>query len=679
MAGLDPSSPRHRPPAPAPAHEAERVLPEGRAIVEATLRAARRTVAFALASVALILALVAAERTWFLSTEAAALERLKQAEDIADQILLADERLTMSAYMAAATGEERWIARYHRHLPEMEAALARGEALAPSEIARQFQEKSKAASESLVSLETTALDATARAPQVARAILDGERYRADKALLNSATQEFTASTLAVMRSELDTLRKRSDRLLAAMLCAALALAVLTWQRLTGSLKRSREVLMDAQLGIQRMATVDMLTGLANRAALHDGMAAALARASRNGTRLALLMIDLDSFKPVNDRHGHLVGDRVLREAARRMAELVRGGELLARYGGDEFVAVIDDSGDAASAHRVAERIIDTLCEPMRIDGTSVQIGASVGIARFPDDAGEDDELLRRADLALYRAKSSGRGRACFYDPALDDALAQREHVEAELRQAIERGQIVPHYQPVVDLAERHVHSVELLARWQDPSRGLRPPSEFIALAERAGLIGDLTLAVLRQACQDMRRMPAHWRVAINIAPEQIQATDMVDRLIDVLYATRTDPRRIEVELTETALVDDMPAARRTIEGLKRHGITVALDDFGTGYSSLSYLSELPFDKIKIDRSFVATLHERHESSKIVQSIIGLGASLGVQVVAEGVETERDARTLAALGCNAAQGYLFARPMAIDRLLARFERPIALTA
>jgi predicted signal transduction protein with EAL and GGDEF domain len=353
-----------------------------------------------------------------------------------------------------------------------------------------------------------------------------------------------------------------------------------------------------------------------------------------------------------------------------MGELLRSGELHARYGGDEFVAVVDEGGDASTAYRVAERLIAALSEPIVVDGLTLRIGASVGIARFPADAREPDELLRRADLALYRAKHSGRARACFFDAALDNAQAEREAMEQRLRDAIARGQIVPHYQPVVDLHDRRIRSVELLSRWQDPQRGLVPPAEFIALAEGAGLIGMLTMSVLRQACADLRTMPEHWRIAINVAPDQLQDPDTVGQMLQVLRAAGADPRRFEVELTETALVRDIHGARRAIDALKREGITIALDDFGTGYSSLSTLSQLSFDKIKIDRSFIATLHERSESVKIVQSIIGLGASLGVQVVAEGVEAERDARMLAGLGCGAAQGFLFARPLALAELLRR---------
>jgi diguanylate cyclase (GGDEF)-like protein len=645
--------------------------PDSAAIVDATMRTARRTAAVALGGVSLILALVALERTWFLETHGRATERVLRAEAVAGAIRLGEEQLTMSAHMAAVTGEERWIARYHAHLPAIEAALAEGESLAPTDVARRFHDQTRLASERLVSLETTALEAiSVHAPDVARRILDGEPYRRDKELLVASTHEFTQSTVEAMRQQLAASRTRAHALLLALVAAALAAGLLTWRRLNAHLQRSRQVLLDAQGRIERIATSDMLTGWPNRAALHEGMHATLARAQRERRQLALLMIDLDHFKPVNDRLGHQVGDRVLHEAAARMRALLRGGELHARYGGDEFVVMVDEAGEPMAAHRVAERLVASLSEPMVLDGHAIQIGASIGIARWPHDADGGDDLLRRADLALYRAKEGGRNRICFYDPTLDRAAAEREAAEQRLRAAIAAGQIVPHYQPVVDLSDRRVRSVELLSRWQDPERGLVPPSEFIPVAESAGLIGELTRSVLRQACRDLRELPPSWRVALNVAPHQIQDPATVRDLIAVMREERVEPSRFEVELTETALVGDIRAARRTIDAFKREGVTVALDDFGTGYSSLSYLSQLSFDKIKIDRSFVATLHERQESAKIVSAVVGLGASLGVQVVAEGIETERDAHTLAGLGVGAGQGFLFARPLALRELLRR---------
>jgi diguanylate cyclase (GGDEF)-like protein len=642
---------------------------EGRAVVEGTLRTARRTVALALLAVVLVLGVAVIERLWFLRAHDRATARVAEAQRVSGAVRLADEQLTMSAFMAAATGEQHWIERYDAHLPEIDAAIAAGEAIAPSSVALRFNQQTKEANDRLVALETAAFGAVraGRAAQ-ARAILDSPAYTLDKQRLSDGTFEFTDSTLRAMQHELASLRSQATEIMVAMLALSLAAALLTWHRLTLGLARSRGVLMDVQDRIERLATSDALTGLPNRKALHDAMQLTMARSRREQHRLALLMIDLDRFKPVNDRHGHHIGDGVLREVARRMGHLLRGGELHARYGGDEFVALIDEGADPAVAHRVAERLIRGLSQPIAIDGLTVNIGASVGIARFPDDAAEPDQLLRRADLALYRAKGGGRGSVCYYDAALDSAVQEREALEQRLREAIANSEIVPHYQPVVDLAAREVQSVELLSRWQHPERGLLPPSEFIALAENAGLIGALTLSVLRQACDDLARMPAHWRVAINIVPTQIQDPHLIEQLLQVMRSAGADPRRFEIELTETALVADIDAARRTIEALQREGITVALDDFGTGYSSLSYLSRMWFDKIKIDRSFIATLHESSESVKIVQSIIGLGASLGVQVVAEGVETERDARTLAGLACAAAQGYLFARPMALDALL-----------
>jgi diguanylate cyclase (GGDEF)-like protein len=650
---------------------------EGRAIVEVTLRTARRTIGLALASVAVVLALVVTERVWFLEANDHATTRVAEAQRVAGAVRLADEQLTMSAFMAAATGERRWIERYNRHLPEIEAAIESGERIAPSEVVRKFNQQTKAANDHLVALEAAAFEAVdAGQPGAARAILDGAQYRRDKDLLTRGTDEFTASTLAAMRKELSVLRSRANEIMFAVLAVALLVGLVTWQRLQSSLASSRAVLMDAQTRIQRLATSDVLTGLPNRGALHEAMRAAMARAQREQHSLSLLMIDLDRFKPVNDRHGHHVGDEVLREVARRMERLLRAGELHARYGGDEFVALIEESGDATAALHVAERLIQGLSQPIDVNGLKITIGASVGIARFPQDSGAPDELLRRADLALYRAKSGGRSRVCFFDSALDEDTLERERLEQRLREAIAAGEIVPHYQPVVMLADRSVLGVELLARWQHPERGLLPPAQFIELAERAGLIGEMTMSLLRQACRDITRMPAHWRVALNVVPDQLQDSHLVDHLMREIRAAGVDPRRIEVELTETALVGNMDAARKSIDALRAQGLTVALDDFGTGYSSLSYLSQLSFDKIKIDRGFVSTLHERSESVKIVQSVVGLGNSLGVQVVAEGVETERDAKTLTELGCRMAQGYLFARPVGIDALLKNVEQHAA---
>jgi diguanylate cyclase (GGDEF)-like protein len=437
-------------------------------------------------------------------------------------------------------------------------------------------------------------------------------------------------------------------------------------------------LLDAEERVQRLAASDLLTGLPNRAALHDAMQSAMGRARRHGNDLAVLMVDLDRFKPVNDRHGHMVGDLVLKEVAHRLGRCLRQGDLRSRFGGDEFVVVVEEHEGPGTALRAAERIAERLAEPMQFGDVSCSVGASIGMATFPRDALDDDDLLRKADSALYRAKQGGRGAVCLYDPAQDELQSERAQLEQALREGIACGQLVPYYQPIVCLEQRRVRSLELLCRWRHPERGLLAPDKFIALAEGSGLIGPLTWSLLRQACQDMHRFPPHWRLSFNVAPQQIQDETLLPSLLAVLRETGIPPQRLDVELTETALVNDTAQARRVILALKRAGFTVTLDDFGTGYSSLAYLAEMTFDKIKIDRSFVRALQDagtgaataadkRGQSLKIVDAIVGLSRSLGVETVAEGVEDEAQARLLKKLGCNLAQGYLFGRPMVAKEL------------
>jgi diguanylate cyclase (GGDEF)-like protein len=638
-------------------------------IVEQTTALARHSLALALAGAALIVAGLLAERQWLSAAHEATSVRYARAQRLAGDVRLADQRLTSAAQMAVATGERRWVDDYDTHLPELESALAEAKALAPPAAARRFDQQTSVANEELGSMRESAFEAvTVGAVDVARTIFDGERYRNNTRMLAAATAEFTAATVDASQAELAALKRRSMLVGAVVLLGAVMLGAALWVRLVKRLARSRAVLLDAEDRMQRLASSDLLTGLANRAALHDAMATALARAARDGHRLAVLMIDLDRFKPVNDRYGHMVGDLVLKEVAHRLRRCLRGGELQARYGGDEFVVVIEETSEPADAQRVAKRIVQALAQPMMVDHQAVAIGASVGIARYPDDASCEDELLRKADSALYRAKAHNRGDVCFYERGLDEEVAERAVLEQALREGLARGEFVPYYQPIVDLASRSVQSLELLCRWNHPQRGLLAPAHFITLAEESGLIGPLMLSLLHQACIDLPRFPAHWRLSINVAPQQILDATLVPQLLAVLREHGLSPQRLDVELTETALVSDTARARQVMQAMKGAGLTVTLDDFGTGYSSLSYLAEMTFDKIKIDRSFVRTLHERPESAKIVDAVIGLSRSLGVHTVAEGVETEHDAQVLLQLGCGLAQGYLFGRPVPADELM-----------
>jgi diguanylate cyclase (GGDEF)-like protein len=412
---------------------------------------------------------------------------------------------------------------------------------------------------------------------------------------------------------------------------------------------------------------DFLTGLPNRIALRDELQMAIAVATMRGRPFSVLMLDLDRFKPINDRHGHISGDKVLQEIAQRIAATIAPGDVCARYGGDEFVVIARQAGDDDAKLDYGARLIDALSRPVIVGGQSFQVGASIGMACYPIHGTGEDDLLRRADLALYQAKQGGRGATRMYHGAMETDLEARHAAEVEIRNAIADGQIIPHFQPIVDVATRRIRGFEALARWQHPTRGMIAPMDFIPIAESAGELGNLTMSILRQACIDARDLPADITIAVNISPQQFQDEWLSTKILKVLTETGFPPHRLEVELTENALVTDFAAAKRVIHSLQNLGIGIALDDFGTGYSSLFYLSELQFDKIKIDRSFVRSLHDRSESAKIINAIIGLGRSLGVPTMAEGVETERDAAVLGQIGCLTAQGYLYSRPVPADQM------------
>jgi predicted signal transduction protein with EAL and GGDEF domain len=324
--------------------------------------------------------------------------------------------------------------------------------------------------------------------------------------------------------------------------------------------------------------------------------------------------------------------------------------------------------------KLGRRIVDALSAPMVIDELTLRIGASVGFAVYPDDATDEQDLIRKADMALYRVKSKGRSQVQAYDASLDVEVEARARLEEQLAQGIRRGEVVPYFQPFIELATGRPRGFEVLGRWQHASKGLVFPADFIPIAEEAGQLTELTLAILKQACITVADLPSDLTIAINIAPQQLDDELLAVRILAALSETGFAPHRLEVELTEQALVTDIARAKRVISLLRPHGIKLALDDFGTGYSSLSYLSELPFDTLKIDRSFIKSLHDRPESLKVVTAIIGLSRSLGLTTIAEGVETERDAQLLSELGCDLVQGFLYSRAVPktdLPALLRRF--------
>ena len=417
--------------------------------------------------------------------------------------------------------------------------------------------------------------------------------------------------------------------------------------------------------IAHLAYHDALTGLPNRAVFADHLGRGVDQAKGKRAPIAVLCIDLDGFKAVNDLHGHPAGDELLIEAAHRLRGVVRGNELVARLGGDEFAVVQEGGSQPTHAGLLSERVIEALRQPFAVGGQNVRISASVGVAIYPADAETPSDLIKNADMALYRAKAEGRGLARFYEAAMDEALRQRRQLEADLALAIGREELKVHYQPLADLGSGTITGFEALLRWDHPRLGPISPEMFIRLAEESGLIIKLGEWVLREACSEAARWESPLKLSVNLSPLQFGQDDLVGAVERVLAETGLAPSRLELEVTEGLLIKDAVGAVATLERLKALGVQISMDDFGTGYSSLTYLRMFPFDKVKIDQGFVRDMIDNPQSLAIIRSVIGLGHGLGVPVVAEGVETQAQFDALRAEGCDQVQGYLIARPNPID--------------
>ncbi|WP_027527492.1 bifunctional diguanylate cyclase/phosphodiesterase [Bradyrhizobium sp. Ec3.3] len=430
----------------------------------------------------------------------------------------------------------------------------------------------------------------------------------------------------------------------------------------------------AEARIAHMANHDGLTNLANRALHQARLRDALQTSHALGERVAVLCIDLDLFKSVNDSFGHPTGDRLLKEVADRLRSQMRGNDLAARLGGDEFAVMRAADTSPVDASDCAARLISALSAPYEIDGNQIVIGASIGIALSPGDGTSDEELMRNADMALYRAKDDGRGVYRFFEREMDRQAQQRREMESDLRRALANGEFELHYQPVVDIASDTISGFEALLRWRHPDKGMISPAEFIPVAEDIGLIGPLGEWVLREGCNEAVNWPSEVRIAVNLSPVQFRGRNLVQIVISALANSGLPPKRLELEITESVFLAETEANIAILHQLRELGVSISLDDFGTGYSSLSYLRRFPFDKIKIDRSFVKDLAKRTDCVAIVRAISGLGRSLNITTTAEGVETTDQLDWLRAEGCNEVQGFLFsaARPAAeIEQLLLRF--------
>jgi len=413
--------------------------------------------------------------------------------------------------------------------------------------------------------------------------------------------------------------------------------------------------------IARLAHFDPLTDLPNRVLFQKSLSEALARRDRKGDALAVHFVDLDRFKTVNDTLGHPLGDALLKIAAERLRGCVREGDTVARLGGDEFAVVQTGLDDANGATRLAARIVEAMAAPFDLQGHHVVIGASVGVSLAPNDGDDADELLKKADMALYRAKADGRGAYHFFERAMDEQLQARRALELDLRRALQAGEFELVYQPLYHLDAEQVTGCEALLRWYHPERGTVSPADFIPLAEEIGLIVQLGEWVLRRACAEAASWPEHVRLAVNLSPAQFRDRGLVRTVISALAASGLPAERLELEITESVLLQDSAANMAMLHDLKALGVRISMDDFGTGYSSLSYLRSFPFDKIKIDQTFVRDILEDSDAMAIIKAVLDLGASMGVTTTAEGVETLEQLNALRSQGCAEIQGYFISRP------------------
>ncbi len=429
---------------------------------------------------------------------------------------------------------------------------------------------------------------------------------------------------------------------------------------------------EVQSRLEYLAGHDPLTGLPNRILFSDRLDREMHIARRAGRRFALLYLDLDHFKNVNDTLGHAVGDELLKAVGKRLEGIVRDIDTVARLGGDEFAILQASIGNADDSRHLAQQLIDGLVEPFKVGGRQIFTGASVGVTIFPDDGDALDQLHRHADLAMYRAKHEGRNTYHFFDAQMNASVHRRAQVEQALHEALDSGQISLAYQPQINLATGLVSGAEALMRWNHPEHGTLSPGEFIPIAESSGMITELGTWALREACRQAIRWNeaglSNLTIAVNVAVAQFKSSDVPKIVAEVLAETGLPPAQLELEITESGVMQDITDANAILRALRDIGVKLAIDDFGTGYSSLSYLRSMPVDRLKIDRSFITDAPEDQDAASIATTIVNLAQNLRLEVIAEGVETEAHARFVKDIGCDTAQGYYYGMPGTAEELI-----------
>ena len=582
-------------------------------------------------------------------------------------------RLVMSARLAAGTGEARWVDLYNDERPRLAAAIDEALSLTGSQAAADFVATTDEASHNLIAMERAAMARAAGGARTgATSLLDGPEFGYLQATYDSGMEAFDQSLARLTTARTAALNSRAWRDIFGLAGAAVLLVVVVLVALGQARLRAASARADLA------ARSDCLTSLPNRRHLLERLGQALTRFGEGDRGVALLLLDLDNFKSINDLHGHPAGDTLLQLVAARLLGVAHLADLVARLSGDEFAVILTAGRIASSrlddaAARIAAQLTDALAAPFElVDGTTLRIGASIGVALAMSDIDTPDALIHRADIALHRAKAEQPGRFQFFKPGMDVALLMRASLLGDVRHAILADLIIPHFQPLVALGTGRIVGFEMLARWRHPVRGMVSPAEFVPIAEEIGLIGTMTDRLLRRACRIAMSWPSGVSLACNVSPLQLRDRELPAMIRAALAESRLPPHRLELEITESALVGDLDLARDILRELKLLGIRLALDDFGTGYSSLRHLQMLPFDTLKIDASFVSAMVTDVESYKIVSAVVGLGRSLDLSVVAEGIEEPGTAALLRSLDCDLGQGWLFGHPVSadeVDRLIS----------
>ncbi|MFJ2684306.1 putative bifunctional diguanylate cyclase/phosphodiesterase [Pseudomonas sp. NPDC087342] len=650
-------------------------------IVSGAYRTARTTISICVFSIATLLIAFVGQRLLFEQAFRAASELSASAMSAAADIILADERLTMSANMAAQTGERRWIDRYNSYIPEIDNAIKIATAIASPQVAELLERETKLANDMLVEMERRSFVAVQEGDLArAKMILDSEAYLQEKNILKDGSNRFLNSVIDATRNRMETVQFLGNVALLTLLSISILAGGLFWALTSRRINASETSNLIAEDKLNFMARHDELTSLPNRGTFIELLTVFLEKQRRVSDGLvAVAMVDIDHFKDINDTLGHKFGDELIRLVPERFRLGLPNGAVLARFGGDEFaIALAVKSGK--EAREDFKKLVHCFSEPLDINGHLLSITISVGVALSPTDAKMPDELLRFADIALYEAKTQGRNRMHMFVPLLDERKRERMQTESYLRVALENDEFELYYQPLFSPDGKTVTELEALIRWHHPGRGTISPAHFIPIAEQSGLIVPIGTWVIKRAFEDSLRWP-QLRIAINISPAQLREPSFFGSLQRLVLSTEVDPRRFDLEITEGVLLENNRRVHRLLNDLHGLGFGISLDDFGTGYSSLSYLRSYPFTNLKIDRSFIKSIDTSTQAAQIVHSIISLGRALGLSVTAEGVETIGQHQFLEAAGCQKMQGFLFGgaqSPGEIDHLLATQEQtPISM--